>query len=280
MSYEKVTKEIYELKTNSDGAPLFTQANFKLINTFLKYDSNYNSVEDNENFVFNKTYGGILTKEKDNFFNFKKVEDYESEEDYIKNDSLYLVIESIDKLNSTHLASEGPTGGNKGRLKTAKGIYSIKNFRERLFNADTKLVDEIARFGGKNNFSFASKFCSYLCRYLFKELTQENNYCIYDEVVQSILPYFASYYKVDLDKKYYTTIKHNGKKHNRSTVCEVKANGGYSEYMQLISAIIEKIKSKNNIDVTYEAFDHMLWYFFKGQPYKIQKLMDTLPKLR
>ena len=280
MKYENVTKEIYELKTNKDGAPLFSQDNFKLINTFLRYDSNYNGVEDATNLVFAKTYGGILTREKENFFNFKKIEDYVSEEEYMKNDSLYLVIESIDKMNSTHLASEGPKGGNKGRIKTAQGVYDIKNFRERLFNADAKLVDEISCFGGKNNFSFASKFCSYLCRYLFKDLPQENNYCIYDEVVQSVLPYFANYYKVDLDKKYYVTYIRNGIKHNHSTVCSVKTCGGYSEYIKLINAIVEKIKQESNIDVTYEAFDHMLWYFFKGQPNKIQELMDKLPKLK
>ncbi len=280
MNYEKVTEDFYKLQTNKDGAPLFTQENFKLINTFLRYDSNYNGVEDNANLVFDKTYGGILTKEKEHFFKFKKLEDYVNEEEYMQNDSLYLVIESIDKMNSTHLASEGPKGGNKGRIKTAQGVYNIENFRERLYKADAKLVDEIAWFGGKNNFSFASKFCSYLCRYLFKDLPQENNYCIYDEVVQSVLPYYANYYKVDLDKKYYITYTNKGIKHNRSIVCKVKTCGGYYEYIKLINAIIEKIKEENNIDVTYEAFDHMLWYFFKGQPNKIKELMDKLPNLK
>ena len=279
MNYEKVTEDFYKLETNDDGAPKFTQNNFKLINTFLKYDSNYSGVEDDSSLVFAKTYRGILTKEKENFFNFKKVEDYKDEEDYMQNDSLYLVIESIDRFNSTHLASEGPKGGNKGRINTAKGIYNLKNFKERLYYADTKLVDEIAGFGGKNNFSFASKFCSYLCRYLFKGLTQENNYCIYDEVVQSVLPYFANCYKINLDKKYYTTCTRKGIKHNRSIISKVKKDG-YSEYIKVINAIVEKIKKESNIDVSYEAFDHMLWYFFKGQPNKIQELMDTLPKLK
>ena len=280
MNYEKVTEDFYKLETNEDDAPRFTQNNFKLINTFLKYDSNYNGVEDDTSTVFNKTYGGILTKEKENFFNFKKVENYTTEDEYIKNDSLYLVIESIDRMNSTHLASEGQKGGNRGRIKTAQGVYNIKNFRERLFNADAKLVDEIAWFGGKNNFSFASKFCSYLCRYLFKDLPQENNYCIYDEVVQSVLPYFASYYKADLEKRYYATYIRKGIKHNHSTVCNIKTSGGYSEYIKLVNAIVEKIKVESNIDVTYEAFDHMLWYFFKGQSSKIQELMDKLPMLK
>lgn len=278
MNYATVTKDIYELKTDENGAPLFTQANFKLINTFLRYDSNYNGVEDSENLIFTTTYGGILLKEKESFFNFKTIEDYEHEQEYIKKDSLYLVIESIDRMNSTHLASEGQKGGNRGRIKTAKGVYGIQNFRERLFNADAKLVKEIANFGGKNNFSFASKFCSYLCRYLFKGMDQENNYCIYDEVVQSVLPYFVHYYRVALDEKYYTTYVRNGEKHNRSVVHKLKTSGNYGEYRQLVSAVIEKIKEQSKINVTFETFDHMLWYFFKGQPKKTQELMDTLPK--
>ena len=85
---------------------------------------------------------------------------------------------------------------------------------------------------------------------------------------------------MDLDKKYYVTYIRNGIKHNHSTVCNVKTCGGYSEYIKLMKAIVEKITEVTNIDVTFEAFDHMLWYFFKGQPNKIQELMDKLPKLK
>lgn len=277
MNFEKVTKESYALEL-TDGAPKFTQENFKLINTFLKNDSNYNSVEDFSNIDFNNTYGGILMREKENFFNFKKIEDYPGgEEEYVAKDPLYLVISSIDKLNSTHLASQGQKGGNRGRIETAKKVYLIPNFRERLFNADPNLVNEIARFGGKNNFSFASKFCVYLCRYIFKDLPQENNYCIYDEVVQSVLPYFAYKYNVENYTDYYTTFLRKNKKQNLSSVKKLKNKSDYKSYIELVKVIVNKIKENSKIDITYEAFDHMLWYFFKGQPLKAQELMSKLP---
>lgn len=278
MYYEKITDDYYKLMLDENKAPEFTQDNLKLIKTFLVYDSNYNSVEYEEHPNYNSTYGGLLKMHGADFFNFKTVEDYENEEEYMKNDPLYLVIESIDKMNSTHLASEGPKGGNRGRINTAKGIYGIENFKQRLFNGDAQLVDQIALFGGKNNFSFASKFCAYLCRYLFKCEPQENNYCIYDEVVQSILPYFAHKYKIG-GKLYYKT---NRQGHKESTVHTIKDNkknrpNNYQEYLSFVSRIVEKIKQDSGIDMTFEAFDHTLWYFFKGQPYKIQKLMNTLP---
>ena len=278
MRVKQVTKKIYKMEmfSRNNEAPKFCQKNFKLINTFLKYDSNYNSVEDFEGLEFNETYGGILTKEKDSFFNFKTIEDYGSEEEYIKNDSLYKVIASIDKLNSTHLASEGQKGGNRGRIRTAEGVYKISNFKERLYNRDPKLVDEIANLGGKNNFSFASKFCTYLCRYLFNGSKQENNYCIYDEVVQSILPYYIYAYKAECGSYYRTDTNGN----NISIVNKVKIKGGYTDYINIIDSILLKVKKVSKIDVTYEAFDHLLWYYFKGQPNKVQSLMNTLPKLK
>ena len=171
MNLIEISKDYYRLALDQYGAPAFDIENFKLIYTFLQYDSNYSSVENEKHPQYQYTYAAILKHHRQSFFLFKKIEDYTDVEKYMKNDPLYRVIESIDRMNSTHLASEGPKGGNKGRLKTAKFVYSIKNFKERLFKGDPLLVNEIAtrghEKGAKNNFSFASKFCAYLCRYIF-----------------------------------------------------------------------------------------------------------------
>ncbi len=115
-----------------------------------------------------------------------------------------------------------------------------------------------------------------MCRYIFKGTKQENNYCIYDEVVQSVLPYFAYKYKIkDWEKTYITYRMQNISIIKR---LKEKSENSYSEYKTIVENIIKEIKKESRIEVTFEAFDHMLWYFFKGQSAKIKAVMNKLPK--
>jgi len=266
------TKDFLSFDLDENGAPLFTQNNIKLINTFLKYDSKYSSAENESNINYNSSYAGILKSLKSDFFNFKRYEDYINEKDYVENDVLYKVIESIDKINSTHLASEGRKGGNKGRIKTAIGISKIINLKKLLNSGDANLVQTIATFATTNKISFASKFCHYVCRFA---LDNENLYCVYDSVVQSILPYYLYKYNVHEFKQTYITKR---TKNNVSTLDDNKDNNTYAKYRNYIDKLIINLKKETNIKITYSVLDHLLWYFFKGSPALVQSLMKLLPE--
>ena len=112
------------------------------------------------------------------------------------------IVKRIDRQNSTHQASEGLKGGDNGREITVKNIKKVDDLYGRLKIGDPKLVDEIAKAlsPGRYTFSFASKFCTYVSRYLYKS----DKYCIYDNVLCNALPYYAWVYlgkNVSLERK-------------------------------------------------------------------------------
>lgn len=108
------------------------------------------------------------------------------------------LVEIIDRMNSTHQASEGSGGGNNGRLITAKRICEIKDLGDRLKRSDPALVDEIAKsIPNRYTFSFATKFCTYVSLALFPEEAKSNGYSKYDLIIRQVLPYYAVVYLGD-----------------------------------------------------------------------------------
>lgn len=270
--------------------PKFTKKNLVLINVFLKYNSSYSAAENQEE----GSYSKLLTDNKTTFFDFSSDKGdvrYGLDEEGNPKTILYRVIESIDKINSTHLASEG--GGrkkdkdekkNKGRVLTEKRIREIDRLEELLREGNAEVVETIASaFSGKNNFSFATKFCTYVSKYIFGN--DHNKYCIYDKVVQSVLPVYIAYYTEPQSMKQYCHKKTKG--NNKGQIVSdidkyIKKNENeknYEKYRKIISSILEGIKEKDGIEVTYEEFDHILWYYFKGSEEKVQKALNAIEQL-
>lgn len=303
MSNNTILQEYYVFDVDENNCPDFTYKNILLLNALIKYNSSYSVASDENNPEHIDSYVGILEKLKMDFFEFQEYDTLkqiipENEIDAIKKsdkvdekgrekDTLYKVVESIDRINSTHLVSEGPkhNGIHMGRYKTAQSIREIDNLKGLLLSGDTSVIKKIASASdSKYNFSFATKFCAYVSRHALNQ----DNYCIYDEVVQSILPYFINKYISDkkLLKKYCKVVNKNNaeKRYITSTVSRLKEReytnnefeNGYAEYKNIIDEIIKGIKIKHGITVTYEEFDHMLWYYFKGSKVKVQIAMNTL----
>jgi hypothetical protein len=285
----------YEFDVDEYGVPAFTKKNIAFLNGILKYDSNYSTSTDENNEDNMQTYVGML--QQSNFFSFtSSVGNEERDELGNPKDILYKVIESMDKINSTHLSSEGNskkegeiTSGkrNKGRAKMAAKIRDIsgEKLETLLKQGDAGLVGTLAdpSVGGKHNFSFATKFCAYVSLYALGE----DNYCIYDEIVQSVLPYYAYIYVDEnlFEEKYkniYRTVKgtkaNNYTSRNESLVNQYKDADDYAGYRTLINDIIKGIEQKTGNKLTYAEFDRLVWYYFKGSKSKISTAMKILPK--
>lgn len=250
--------------------PCFTQKNLLLLDALIRYNSDYSVTEDVSHPDYLESYAGILKRDRENFFNFES------------DKNLYKVVRSIDKINSTHLQSEGSSKKVKphqGIIKTVDKIKSIRGLRDRLYTGDPAVVHEIASaVETKYNFSFATKFCTFVCSCVWGD---ESKYCIYDEVVQSILPLYIHRYVGAKEAEKYYKIVNIGRSTQRveSTVCLLKdrnRENGYSEYRKIISNIINGIEQKDGICVSYSQFDQLLWYYFKGSKKRIQEALNTL----
>ena len=156
------------------------------------------------------------------------------------------IIKKINDTNSTRLSKEE-------QEYFANHVASQKDsILERIKQGDVSIVNDLAKAGinanqKRYNFSFASKFCTYISRYAFKEC---DKFTPYDNVLQNILPYYAWAYcgdeKVDIFKK------------NREN--------GYSDYIAKIRKIIanaQKLYGKEG-NLTLKEFDRLLWYKYKG----------------
>lgn len=183
------------------------------------------------------------------------------EDDWAKNDLYQLIqnesqkkfsdgfldiVKKINDTNSTRLSNEE---------QDCFANYISKNkdeILEQIKLGKVEVVNDLAKAGSdtskkRHNFSFASKFCTYISRYLFNEC---DRFTPYDNVLQNILPYYAWVYCGD------KTVE-NFKKNQES---------GYGNYINLIRRIIaraSKIYGENQ-KLSLKEFDRLLWYKYKG----------------
>ena len=161
-------------------------------------------------------------------------------------DGFLEIIKKINDTNSTRLS-------NEEKEYFANLIASQKDsILERIKQGDVSIVNDLAKAGintnqKRYNFSFASKFCTYISRYAFKEC---DKFTPYDNVLQNILPYYEWAYCG-------TQTVYDFRKKNEN---------GYSDYIALIRKIIEhaqKLYGKEG-NLTLKEFDRLLWYKYKG----------------
>ena len=182
-----------------------------------------------DDFAKNDLYQLIRTKKQNEF-----------------NDGFLDIIEKINDTNSTRLSGDEQNffadyiGQNKDKI-----LGQIKL-------CDINIVNDLA-LAGKHaskkrfNFSFASKFCTYISRYTFDEYDE---FTPYDGVLQSILPYYAWAYCRDESVE-------NFKKDQ---------NHGYGKYILLVRKIISSAANLYGAEekLTLKEFDRLLWYKYKG----------------
>ena len=218
----------------------FTQENIDLIETCISVDSRYRRA-----FDVNHPEGSA--------WYIKNRLDLDNEE------SVKELCLLIDRENSTHLESSGTNkGDDKGATKMAERIVGTEDIEKKLERGDLSLVDHLARAcEGMYKPSFASKFCTYVSRYKWGL----DNYSIYDSVLQNTIPYYAWNY---LGERYVATKKSTISIERGRTGSEDEKISCYEDYHALIGRIIERINIVKGLEVNRETFDHMLWYYYKG----------------
>ena len=252
----------YYFDLDENSCPIFTPKNFELVKALIRYDSNYGPTEDsNEYAMEGKTlYPKML------------------EEGFPKDEGkMRSIVDSMDAVNSTHLASQGKRGGNAGREITTAKILQITDLEEKLKNKNDKVVIEIAEaVEGKFNISFATKFCAFTSLYALGS----DNYCIYDSIIQKILPYYVVRYGLhpEVGTDLLRTTKKGSKKGARVSAVEemMKTEKDYNGDRGLIDNILRGVQKNAGLKIEYRQFDQLIWYYFKGRDVLIQNSLNNL----
>lgn len=262
----KIQKEVeaskqYNLKCEelSDGIHLvkLTQDNVAKVESIIRTDSNYSSFKEAN--YSNDKYSPYWIREMGKHLG--QIKEEKKEDDFEK--IVENVVEKIDKENGTHLTADCIKDENGTIKKSARDFmkdqiiacYKNKTLLNYLKNPDfnkenlIRILSEPTGIKGKgrSHLSFASKFCHYSCYHLFSGEKEQDNYSIYDRYVREALPFYLKKYEIN-----------NIKITDKST---------YKEYQQAIDAILKKADEK----ISRNGFDHLVWYYFKGDRIKNEK---------
>ena len=142
----------------------------------------------------------------------------------------------------------------------------MQDLKGKLSRRDPDIVQEIALANPKRkNFSFASKFCTYATRYALPA-PQNDGYCIYDQVLSEVLPYYAYRYLGE---------RHIAKK-NSIIGAEFAETCDYKGYINLVDRIIVAASRETGYTISHKDFDHLLWYYYKGNRKERTEQVATL----
>lgn len=245
---QNIYENPYELDLDENGLLALTQKNAEFIYAIIQIDSSYRKTFDSK--IDKSAYGYVVK-------NYKAILNYKDNYNIIEE-----VCKRIDKESSTHIYTTGNDykGEKNGLQLTAEGIKNIDGLLDRLSGGDSELVCEIAGFTGMNKFSFASKFCAYMCRFLFEDKIQRDNYVVYDDVLAKTLPYYEKYFL--------GTITHKTREGADSVRTKFMVDKNYEGYRNYVDSIRNGVQEKYECDLTREELDYMIWYYYKGGNWK------------
>jgi len=229
----RIIKEI----PNSNGLIAIDQDNVALIELILTIDSSYCKAMDPTNGPGGNYKGSSA-------YWITKLKHYKgSYNDLDYRNLISMIVSSVDSENSTHINAD-----RVGRDEIANRIinYGHQKMVDDLKAGNLSVYDEIRRVtnSGKKpcreNVSFASKFCHYMCFYIFEGLPEQDNYSIHDSVVKKVLPKYLDLYKIPYKP------------------ADIE---DYASFRKLVDDVI----SKSGSGISRNGFDHLLWYYYKGK---------------
>jgi hypothetical protein len=241
---KKYTLETEIIDSNIELVKL-TQDNVAKVESNIKNDSVYNNCADVTKFP-SKKYGGSsaywISKIKPYIFQCEK-------NDFFYKQYVGEIVSAIDRENSTHLNAD-----LVGRSEITNRIVNINkrdllNYLMLPKSTNYKIIDIIKNktSRGRENLSFATKFCHFMCIYLFAEDGKyQDNFSIYDNVLVKILPKYIKKYNI-----------------NQNMFGDFKRN--YKNYIAIIDEIRYRAEMESHELISRNGFDHLLWYFYKGK---------------
>lgn len=249
----------YEWDVDANGAIALTAKNVDFMEAVIKVDSNYRKALPSN------------PESAQWWFDQSQNSGWCSELSYLSE-----LVKRIDRENSTRQSASGtqknpdPEGNGNGIKQTAAYLCSLGDISNLLRQGDPRLVNDLAQncIGGnrRDTLSFASKFCTYCAEWKYGN----NRYSIFDKILCDVLPYYAwVYLKEPYCRKYKGTLRSTIKNtFNGKTI-------DYEGYQRLIGHIIDKAFELYGYQISRMHFDHLLWYYYKGDPRKIIGLLTT-----
>jgi hypothetical protein len=232
------------------GLVELTLKNAALAEAIFKNDSRYSKSEDiNNGYEEGKSYGTAaywITQVSNILLNNQELSTNgkHNYEECLKN-----IINAVDRENGTHLNVQKGREGIFNRLKVIDKEVLLDNLKNPTKNSKRKyeIIEKISEeVNGNKNFSFATKFCHFMCFYLFKGQPEQDNFSIYDDALVRAIP---KYYKKYCDKKL--------------TISKIQEKN-YNEYIGYIDEIRKCAKEKHHKEISRNAFDHILWFNHKS----------------
>lgn len=182
----------------------------------------------------------------------------------------------INQENSTHLSVSGnKKGDNNGIEIMAKKINQIKDLEEKIIRGDFSIIEEISKaVEGRNNFSFATKFCAYVSNISVNiEDKDRDKFVIYDNIIANVLPYFCWKYLSTSDY-----INENQKSIIKNKIVNKNGKNDYQSFIKIIDKIIESSSKNTGYKISRRNFDKLIWYFYKGDSELIEYALSFIKK--
>lgn len=305
---EKYKDEFDYLK---NGKVALTSSNAYKVEAFLRIDSNYRNTHDinkKPDYNFIKYLSGNLNLTPSNRIKEKGSSSYWINElrkllitkekvEYDIDIILKGIICTIDIENSTHLSSRNNFNLSKEELDKAKGrervfekikqayftdsdkLNEYRSFIDSINNPESnqyKIIEIIAKpdlryKAEKNHFSFATKFCRYVCLGLNTKIDDNGSivdiddcgdkYYIYDSVIMNNLnDYIEGTIGLNILNEEEITILKNKEFY---TMVNDNYSVNYGKHYAVYLNLLDKIRNYSKDKISRNAFDHIIWYLNK-----------------
>ena len=181
---------------------------------------------------------------------------------------IYNAVCAVDVENSTHLNADG-VGRRELTDRIVKNKHRfcdlVKNDDKRYELIDIlseKTIPQNSQHHGRENFSFATKFCHYAAFYIFEDTDYQDNYSIFDSVICDVLS--SVYYNVSIGNVILKTKWSAAYARNLRRKC-IPYSRTYGDYQGLVDSIRAACAKQTGKEVSRNGFDHLLWYYYKGR---------------